>query len=152
MHASTNRPSDTWESEVIQAVTAKASPSVTQAVRSGSEVVQTDTHTLILRQVRQLQAHLRGLYEHLAKLGNGPGDIDLRIELQHQIQAVQRELQALQEALVTTENKKITVIQDAPKSRFDSAPGNTEKLVYSTSRQNGAQDATRAGVSIDAMA
>lgn len=137
---------------MIQAVTAKASPSVTQAVRSGSEVVQTDTHTLILRQVRQLQAHLRGLYEHLAKLGNGPGDIDLRIELQHQIQAVQRELQALQEALVTTENKKITVIQDAPKSRFDSAPGNTEKLVYSTSRQNGAQDATRAGVSIDAMA
>lgn len=94
---------------MVQSVT--SSTSVAQTVNAKSKDVQTDTHSVIMRQIMALQSQLKDLYQTLAK--TPPKDITQQLLLQRQIQGIEDEISALRSALIATENKKIMERQQA---------------------------------------
>ncbi len=102
---------------MVQPVT--SSTSVAQTVNAKTKDVQTDTHSVIMRQIMALQSQLKDLYETLAK--TPPKDITQQLMLQRQIQGIEDEISALRSALISTENKKIMERRQADADKTQAA-------------------------------
>lgn len=90
--------------------------------QAAGATVQTDGRTQILKAINKLQGQLRGLYQQLSEVPGDAGHIDLRLQLQRQIQAVEDQIRALQDLLRTEmANKTLAALPDGPDSPADGA-------------------------------
>lgn len=149
---------------MVQSVT--SSTSVAQTVNAKSKEVQTDTHSVIMRQIMALQSQLKDLYQTLAK--TPPKDITQQLLLQRQIQGIEDEISALRSALIATENKKIMERQQADADKTQAAKpaavkpaeaaiapppaSEPEQALYTSGGESEAEAPAEAGASIDELA
>lgn len=121
---------------MVDSVSASAvSSSVARTANTKFKMVQTDTHSVIMRQIVALQTQLKDLYQTLAK--QPPKDIAQRLLLERQIQGIEDEIAALRSALISTENKKIMEQRKAEADKVAPAkpagvkPGQAEPIAAS---------------------
>ena len=115
-------------------------------VQAGGPAAQTTTkRALILKQIETLQKQLTGLYKQLQALAgkSDPAAIQERIQLQQEIEGVEKEIKALQDELLQkSSDEKVQV----PKTKKAADPASTNSASGSGNADPAAAAAPAAAV------